>query len=160
MSTRSGDLDPGVAWYLARTEGLDAQGFNRLVNAQSGLLGISETSADMSDLLAREAQDVRAREAVDLFCYQTRKYIGAFATALAGLDTLVFAGGIGEHAAPVRARICEGLEFLGVRLDAQRNAAAAPVISHDASAVTVRVIATDEEQIMAQMACRLLTPVR
>jgi acetate kinase len=114
----------------------------------------------MSDLLAREAQDVRAREAVDLFCYQTRKYIGAFATALAGLDTLVFAGGIGEHAAPVRARICEGLEFLGVRLDAQRNAAAAPVISHDASAVTVRVIATDEEQIMAQMACRLLTPVR
>jgi acetate kinase len=158
MSTRSGDLDPGLAWYLARTESLDARGFNRLVNSESGLLGVSETSPDMQDLLAREAQDERALEAVTLFCYQVKKWIGGFAAALGGLDTLVFAGGIGEHASPVRARICDGLEFLGLELDPVRNAAHEAVISAAASRVVVRVIATDEEQMMAKLVSRLLWP--
>jgi acetate kinase len=143
-------------WYLARTEGLDAQRFNQLVNAESGLLGLSETSPDMRDLLAREATDERARDAVALFCYQVRKWIGAFAAALGGLDTLVFAGGIGEHAAPVRARVCEGLEFLGVVIDASRNAAHARLVSPDAGRVAVRVIPTDEEQMMAQLLAGVL----
>jgi acetate kinase len=151
MSTRSGDLDPGLVWYLARTEGLDAEHFNRMVNLESGLLGVSGTSPDMRDLLAREAADGRARDAVALFCYQARKYIGAYAAALGGLDTLVFAGGIGEHAAAVRARICEGLDFLGVRLDPARNAAHAGLISADGGRVAVRVIPTDEEWMMARL---------
>ena len=123
MSTRSGDLDPGLLWYLARTEGFDAKRFNTMVNFQSGLLGVSETSSDMRDLLDRETRDVRAAEAVALFCYQVKKWIGAFAAALGGLDTLVFAGGIGENAPPIRARICDGLEFLGIELEkkAQRR---------------------------------------
>ena len=158
MSTRSGDLDPGLAWYLARTEGLDPQGFNRLVNSESGLLGVSETSSDMQDLLARETQDVRALEAIALFCYQVKKCIGGFAAALGGLDSLLFSGGIGEHAAPVRARICEGLEFLGIELDSRRNAGNESVISSASSRVVVRVIATDEEQTMASLVCRLLWP--
>jgi len=152
MSTRSGDLDPGLGWYLARIEGLDPKGFHHMVNSESGLLGISETSSDMRDLLQREATDERAREAVTLFCYQTRKWIGAFAAALGGLDTLVFSGGIGEHAAPVRARICAGLEFLGVRIDALRNDRHADIISVADGPVAVRVIPTDEEQLMAQLA--------
>jgi acetate kinase len=156
MSTRSGDLDPGIVWYLARTEGLDAKRFNQLVNAESGLLGLSETSPDMRDLLAREATDQRAHDAVELFCYQVRKWIGAFAAALGGLDTLVFAGGIGEHAAPVRARVCEGLDFLGLAVDASRNAAHARLISADVSRVAVRVIPTDEEQMMAQLVVGVL----
>ena len=158
MSTRSGDLDPGLVWYLARTEGLDARGFNRMINTQSGLLGVSETSADMRDLLAREEADVRAREAIALFCYQVRKWIGAFAAALNGLDTLVFAGGIGEHAAPVRARICEGLEFLGIEIDPARNAAHAPLISSSSGRVAVRVIPTDEERMIAQLVTAELWP--
>ena len=109
MSTRSGDLDPGLVWYLARTEKMGAKQFNEMVNFQSGLLGISETSSDMRDLLERETQDVRAAEAIAVFCYQIKKWIGAFAAALGGLDTLVFAGGIGENAPAVRARICDGL---------------------------------------------------
>jgi acetate kinase len=156
MSTRSGDLDPGIVWYLARTEGLDAQHFNQLVNAESGLLGLSETSPDMRDLLAREATDERARDAVALFCYQVRKWIGGFAAALGGIDTLVFAGGIGEHAAPVRSRVCEGLEFLGISVDEARNAAHARLISKDDGRVAVRVIPTDEEQMMAQLVAGVL----
>ncbi|NNJ11353.1 acetate/propionate family kinase [Chloroflexales bacterium ZM16-3] len=156
MSTRSGDLDPGLIWYLARTEHMTAKQFNEMVNFQSGLLGVSETSSDMRDLLGREAQDVRAAEAINLFCYQVKKWIGAFAAALGGLDTLVFAGGIGENAPIVRARICAGLEFLGVELDAPRNAAQAGVISTDASRVTVRVMHTDEESMIAKLVCRVL----
>ena len=158
MSTRSGDLDPGLAWYLARTESLGARAFNRMVNAESGLLGLSETSPDMQDLLARETQDVRALEAIALFCYQVKKCIGGFAAALGGLDSVVFAGGIGEHSATVRARICDGLGFLGVELDSARNAAHEPVISAAAGRVVVRVIPTDEERMMAKMVCRLLWP--
>ena len=112
MSTRSGDLDPGLVWYLARTEKMGAKQFNEMVNFQSGLLGVSETSSDMRDLLKRETQDVRAAEAIAVFCYQIKKWIGAFAAALGGLDTLVFAGGIGENAPAVRARICDGLDSL------------------------------------------------
>jgi acetate kinase len=156
MSTRSGDLDPGLFWYLARTEGLDAKRFNEMVNFHSGLLGVSETSSDMRDLLDREAKDVRAAEAVALFCYQVKKWIGAFAAALGGLDTLVFAGGVGEHAPTVRARICDGLGFLGIELDEGRNAANDGVISGPARPVVVRVIRTDEERMIAEMVCRVL----
>jgi len=156
MSTRSGDLDPGLVWYLARTEQMTGKQFHEMIHHQSGLLGVSEISPDMRDLLAREAKDVRAAEAVALFCYQTRKWIGAFAAALGGLDTLVFAGGIGENAFQVRARVCRGLQFLGIHLDARRNKAAAPVISTTASRVTVRVIRTDEEVTIAKAVCRVL----
>jgi acetate kinase len=156
MSTRSGDLDPGLVWYLARTEKLSAKQFNEMVNAQSGLLGISETSSDMRDLLDREAHDVRAAEAVALFCYQVKKWIGAFAAALGGLDTLVFAGGIGEHAPKVRARICDGLGFLGIELEENQNAANEGVISKPVSRVAVRVIRTDEERVIAEAVCRVL----
>jgi acetate kinase len=110
----------------------------------------------MRDLLAREAKDVRAAEAVALFCYQVKKWIGAYAAVLGGLDTLVFTGGIGENAFPVRARICDGLQFLGLRLDANRNKTSAPVISTRASRVTVRVIRTDEEVTIARTVCRVL----
>ena len=156
MSTRSGDLDPGLVWYLARTEGLDAKRFNEMVNSESGLLGVSETSSDMRDLLERESQDVRAAEAVALFCYQVKKWIGAFAAALGGLETLIFAGGIGENAPAVRTRICDGLGFLGIRLDEKRNAANEGVISAPAGAVTVRVMHTDEELMIAETVCRVL----
>jgi acetate kinase len=127
-----------------------------MVHHQSGLLGVSKISPDMRDLLAREAKDVRAAEAVALFCYQVKKWIGAFAAALGGLNTLVFTGGIGENAFPVRARICDGLEFLGIRLDARKNEASAPVISARASRVMVRVIRTDEEVTIARTVCRVL----
>jgi len=150
MSTRTGDLDPGVAPYLARTGHMTTSQFYEMVNHESGLLGVSETSSDMRDLLNGEKQDVRAAEAVALFCYQAKKWIGSFAAALDGLDTLVFAGGIGENAPTVRARICEGLGFLGVELDEARNAQAAGVISTEASRVTVRVIRTDEEMMIAR----------
>jgi len=157
MSTRSGDLDPGLIWYLARTEQMSAARFNEMVNFHSGLLGVSETSSDMRDLLEHEAEDVRAAEAVSLFCYQVKKWIGAFAAALGGLDTLVFAGGIGENAAPVRARICNGLEFLGIELEEKRNAANAGVISAASSRVAVRVMRTDEELMIAKTVCRVLS---
>ncbi len=156
MSTRSGDLDPGLVWYLARTENRSAKEFNEMVNFQSGLLGVSETSSDMHDLLEHEAQDVRAAEAVALFCYQVKKWIGAFAAALGGLDTLVFAGGIGENAPAVRARICDGLGFLGIELEEKRNAANEGVISAAAGRVAVRVIYTDEELMIARTVCRVL----
>ncbi len=154
MSTRSGDLDPGLAPYLARTEKMTTQQFYEMVNHKSGLLGISETSSDMRDLLDREKRDVRAAEAVALFCYQAKKWIGAYAAALGGLDTLVFAGGIGENSPVVRARICEGLKFLGIELDKSRNAKTAAVISKNSSRVTVRVIRTDEELMIARSVLR------
>jgi acetate kinase len=156
MSTRSGDLDPGLAWYMARTEGMTAKQFNEMVNFQSGLLGISETSSDMRDLLKCETQDTRAAEAVALFCYQVKKSVGALAAALNGLDTLVFAGGIGENAPTVRSRICDGLGFLGIELDEKRNVANAGVISSDTSRISVRVIPTDEEWMIANTICRVL----
>ena len=156
MSTRSGDLDPGLAPYLARTEKMTTQQFYKMVNHESGLLGVSETSSDMRDLLNREKRDVRAAEAVALFCYQAKKWIGAYAAALGGLHTLVFAGGIGENAPVIRARICDGLDFLGIELDKSRNAKTAAVISRNSSRVTVRVIRTDEELMIARSVGRVL----
>jgi acetate kinase len=156
MSTRSGDLDPGLLWYFARTENMSPKQFNEMVNFKSGLLGVSETSSDMHDLLAGEARDARAAEAVALFCYQVRKWIGAFAAALGGLDTLVFAGGIGENAPTVRARICDGLGFLGIVLDPRRNAKHEPLISSGAGRVKVRVIRTDEELMIAKSVMTIL----
>ncbi len=156
MSSRSGDLDPGLVSYLARTEQMSATEFQEMVNHASGLLGVSETSSDMRDLLDRETQDVRAAEAVALFCYQAKKWIGAFAGALGGLDTLVFAGGIGESAPLIRERICDGLGFLGIELNQQRNAQNAPLISLDAGRVKVRVIRTDEELMIASSTTRVL----
>ena len=156
MSTRSGDLDPGLAPYLARTDHVTTKQFYEMVNHKSGLLGVSETSSDMRDLLALEPHDVRAAEAVALFCYQAKKWIGAFTAALGGLDTFVFAGGIGENAPPVRTRICEGLKSLGIELDESRNAVTAAVISTEASRATVRVIRTDEELMIARSVSRIL----
>ena len=156
MSTRSGDLDPGLGWYLSRVEQVTARQFHEMINHESGLLGISETSSDMRELLAREKLDVRAAEAVTLFCYQTKKWICSMAGALGGLDTLVFAGGIGEHAPEVRQRICTGLEFLNIKLDAQRNADNADLISANDAGVSVRVIPTDEEWIIAKTVCQVL----
>jgi acetate kinase len=156
MSTRSGDLDPGLVWYLARTADISPKQFNEMVNFQSGLLGVSETSSDMQDLLGREAEDARAAEAVDLFCYQVKKWIGAFAAALGGVDTLIFAGGIGENSPPVRRRICAGLGFLGIELDETKNLAGAAVISPAGGRVAVRVMHTDEERMIADIVCRVL----
>jgi acetate kinase len=156
MGTRSGDLDPGVLLYLLEEKGLTPPELDKLVNRHAGLLGVSETSADMHDLLDREADDGRAAEAISLFCYRAKKFLGALAAALGGLDTLVFTGGIGEHAARARWRICEGLEFLGIRLDSDRNAAHASVISSDGNPVTVRVIRTDENLMIARHTRRLI----
>ncbi len=156
MSTRSGDLDPGLVWFLAKTEQLDAKKWNELVNFQSGLLGISETTPDMRELCEREVRDVRAAEAIGFFCYQIKKWIGAFAAALGGLDTLVFSGGIGENAPTVRSRACEGLGFLGLELDETRNKTNRGQISTDSSQVVVRVIPTDEEQMIARIVYRVL----
>jgi acetate kinase len=156
MSTRSGDIDPGLLWYLARTEHMSAKQFNEMVNFQSGLLGVSETSSDMHDLLACEARDARAAEAVALFCYQVRKWIGAFAAAMGGVDTVIFAGGIGEKAATIRGRICSGLEFLGIEVDPERNAKHASWISTGTGRVKVRVIHTDEEVMIAKSVAHVL----
>jgi acetate kinase len=155
MSTRTGDLDPGLVYYLARTERMTAAQFQKMVNHESGLLGVSGTSADLRDLLAREAGDARAADAVNLFCYQAKKWIGSFAAALGGLDTIVFAGGIGENAPLIRARICDGLGFLGVDLSQGRNAKNASLISRDAGRVKVRVIRTDEELMIARSVTRV-----
>jgi acetate kinase len=156
MGTRPGDLDPGVAWYIMKSENLTPKQFNQIINHESGLLGISETSSDMQDLLAKENDDIRAAEAVGLFCYQAKKWIGSFAAALGGLDTLVFAGGIGEKSPVIRSRICDGLGILGIELDEKRNMIAAPVISTDAGQVTVRIIHTDEELMIAKTISQIL----
>lgn len=156
MGTRTGDLDPGLVTYLARAERLSPEQLDELLTGRSGLLGLSETTADMRELLANEQADPRCRLAVAIFCYQIKKWIGAFAAALGGLDTLVFAGGIGEHAPSIRARICEGLDFLGVRIDGARNATNASVISAGSGRVVVRVIPTNEEIMIARATYRLL----
>jgi acetate kinase len=154
MGTRSGDLDPGVVLYLQNEDGVSVAAVSRLVNHEAGLLGLSGITSDMQELLA--SSDSRAREAVDVFCYHVKKTIGAYVAVLGGLDTLVFTGGIGEHAAPVRQRIAEGLESFGVRLDAARNTANADVISDPGASVTVRVVATDEELMIARHVTDLL----
>lgn len=156
MGTRSGDLDPGLLMHLARTEGMTPERFERMINKESGLLGLSETSGDVRDLLGREGSDPRAREALAIFCYQARKWIGALAAALGGLDTLIFSGGIGENAVPLRARICEGLGFLGIALDAEANARGDGLISDAGAPVAVRVLRTDEELYIARAVTQFL----
>lgn len=158
MSTRAGDLDPGLVLYLAQREGMDARGFDRMVNHESGLLGVSGSSSDVRDLLAREGQDNRAAVAIALFCYQIRKSIGAFAAAMGGIDTLVFSGGIGENAPIIRERVCADLEFLGISVDSQRNAACTFLIS--TGAVAVHVIPTDEEAVIVAAVRDILTKER
>ncbi len=156
MASRTGDLDPGLLVYMIRNEGMNADQLEDLVNRRSGLRGVSDGSPDMRDLLARQGDDPRCAEAVALFCYQARKWIGAMTAALGGLDTLVFAGGIGEYATEVRWRICADLGFLGVHLNEAQNAANAPRISSDDSPAVVRVIRTDEESMIARTVVRLL----
>jgi acetate kinase len=156
MGTRTGDLDPGAAWYLMQQEKLTPKKFNHLINHESGLLGISETNSDMRALMKIEASDNRAKEAVELFCYQTKKWIGSFAAALGGLEVLVFSGGIGEHSPEVRSKICDGLAFLGIELDEIKNRNNEPVISTESGKVTVRVIKTNEELMIAKMVCNVL----
>jgi acetate kinase len=150
MSTRSGDLDPGVIVYLLKDKGMNAGALNRLVNKQSGLIGVSGTSADMQELLAREQADAAAAAAVELFCYEAKKFLGALAAVLGGLDTLVFTGGIGENAPVIRERICRGMEFLGIHIDTERNARNEAVISADRGPTAVRVMRTNEELMIAR----------
>ena len=156
MGSRCGDLDPGIATYLARIEGMRSRQIDHLLSHESGLLGVSETSSDMQVLLGQESEDVRAAEAVELFCYQARKWVGAYSAVLEGLDTLVFSGGIGENSAVVRARICSGLAFLGIDIDPLGNAAHRDIISVAGAKVTVRVIRTNEELMIAQSVRQLL----
>jgi acetate kinase len=156
MSTRTGDLDPGLIYYLARTAKMTPSQFQHMVSHESGLLGVSQRSSDMRDLLAAEAKDVQVAEAIELFCYQARKWIGSFAAVMGGLDTLVFAGGVGENAAVIRQRICRDLTFLGIELDRPRNSKHASLISRDSGRVKVRVIRTDEEQVIARLVSKLL----
>ena len=150
MSSRSGDLDPGVLTYLATLKHMSAEQLSHMVGFESGLLGISEKTSDMKELLDLEAEDPHAKEAIDIFCYHVRKYIGAYAAALGGLNSLVFSGGIGEVSAPIRARICEGLEFLGVSLDESRNRTNQERISRDGAGVGVHVLASNEALMIAQ----------
>ncbi len=157
MGTRSGDIGPGALIYLIEERKMTPQAVNRLINRQSGLLGVSGTSEDMKDLLEREAADPYAAEAIELFCYRAKKYLGAYAAALGGLDILIFTGGIGEHAAAIRERIAAGLGFLGIKIDSARNRASAPVISADDSQVKVRVLTSDENLIIARHTARLIT---
>jgi acetate kinase len=156
MGTRAGDIDPGLIAYIAARDAMTARRLNEFVAHECGLLAVSETSSDMRKLMTMEQTDVRAAEAVDLFCYQTKKWIGAFAAALGGIDTLVFSGGIGEHNTQVRARICAGLQYLGIEIDDAKNAAHAALISNSQGHVKVRVINTDEEFIIARAVSRVL----
>ncbi len=156
MATRPGDLDPGLLVYLMRQEKMSPDDMDDFISRRCGLLAVSQTSADMRDLLAARATDPRAAEAVDLFCYQAKKHLCALTATLAGLDTLVFAGGIGEHAPEVRAGICEGLDFLGLKLDQSKNASGYDIISASDSHVTVRIIPTDEEIVIARLVRSLL----
>jgi len=150
MSTRSGDVDPGLLLYLLSQEKMSAKAAAALLNKQSGLLGVSTTTGDMRALLEKAKQDLHAAEAIALFCYRAKKYIGAYAAVLGGLDALIFTGGIGERAPAIREKICSGLEFLGIRLDAAQNAANAQVISTTASRVNIRVIQTNEDLMIVQ----------
>jgi acetate kinase len=155
MATRSGDLDPGILIHLARTERTSVDALEEMLSKRAGLLGVSGVSADMRELLAREKTHAASADGIALFCHSVRKSIGALAATLDGVDTLVFSAGIGERAPLVRARISEGLTHLGVEIDAAKNDANAPVISSDTSRCTVRVMATDEESIIARETQRL-----
>ncbi len=150
MGTRSGDLDPGILLYLMDEKGYDARQLERLLHHRSGLLGVSGISSDMKSLLEKQATEPHASQAIELFCYTARKHIGALSTTIGGIDTLVFTGGIGERAAPVRWMICHGLDYLGIRLDPEKNDLHADIISMDNGPCTVRVIHTNEDLMIAR----------
>jgi acetate kinase len=150
MSTRTGDLDPGVLLYMARRKRYDAANIERVVTRESGLLAVSGSSDDMQALLAERATDSRAALAVEMFCYQARKQIGAFAAALGGLETLIFTGGIGERSAAIRAEICAGLDHLHLDIDPISNDRHAPILSSPDSVCTVRVVPTNENLMIAR----------
>jgi len=154
MGTRAGSLDPGVLLYLMDNQHMDAKALTRLLYQESGLLGVSGISSDMRVLLASER--VEAREAVELFCYRIGREIGSLAAALGGVDALVFTGGIGEHAAPVRQKVCEAARWLGVEVDAEANSANAECISAAAAKVRVLVLPTNEEWIIARHTAALV----
>jgi acetate kinase len=156
MGTRSGDLDPGILIYLMEEKGYDANQFNKLLNHRSGLIGVSGISSDMKTLLEQRDSDPHAAQAIDMYCYQARKAIGALSATLGGLDGLVFTGGIGERADTVRAMICQGLDYLGIRLDSARNARHARIVSPDGAPCAVRVIPTNEDMVIARHTRRLL----
>jgi acetate kinase len=155
MSTRPGDLDPGVAWYMMQKDELTINEFNELINHRCGLLGVSESSADMQELLKQEIADTKAAEAVALFCYHVKKSIGAYCAALGGLETLVFTGGVGENSPIIRSRVCQGLQCLGIDMEENKNEENEVVISSGKSTVTVYAIPTDEESMIAKMTCHL-----
>jgi acetate kinase len=155
MGTRSGDLDPGLLLHLLQGEQYAPEGLEHLINHQSGLLGVSGLSSDMRHLLGASRDDVRAGLAVEMFCYEIRKSLGSMAAVLGGLDLLIFAGGIGEHAAPVRAKICAGLEHLGILLDLDANQRSDSKISSALSKCSVRVIESDEDLQIARHSYRL-----
>lgn len=156
MSTRAGDLDPGLGMYLFKTEGMDPVAYNDLINFKSGLQGVSGATPDMKKLLEVENDDVNAKTAIDLFCYSIKKSIGSLSTALGGLDTLVFTGGMGENSSVIRQRICAGLDFLGLDIDKPRNSNNNGIISAEHSRVTVRVIHTDECLAIARLSWGLI----
>ena len=156
MATRSGDVDPGALLYLFENEKLSAEDMSALLNKESGLLGVSGSTGDMKELVDKIDQDPRAAEAVNLFSYRAKKYSGAYAAALGGLDVFVFTGGIGERAPAIRKRICDGLDFLGIRLDSTANEANAPLISAAQSRVKVRVIKTNEDLMIVRHVASLL----
>jgi acetate kinase len=151
MGTRSGDIDPGFLYYLMQEEKLSPLKINVLLNHESGLLGISETSSNMRELLKKQDTDSRASEAIALFCYQTKKCIGAYAAALGGIDTLIFSGGIGEHTPQIRTQICDTLKFLGIEIDENKNKNNADIISLPDAKVTIRVMHTNEELMIAKL---------
>jgi acetate kinase len=150
MGTRPGDIDPGLLVYLMRVQKMSPDQMDQFISQQCGLQGLSETTSDMRDLLNRQANDPKAADAVNLFVYQAKKFLGALCAVLGGLDTVIFSGGIGEHSPQIRAAICNGLDSLGISFDPQKNTTNADIISTDQSRVTVRVIPTDEEIIIAQ----------
>jgi acetate kinase len=156
MGTRSGDLDPGLIVYLINQQGYDGQRLERLVYHQSGLLGVSGISSDVKTLLEKRTVEPNAALALEMFCYQMRKHIGALAAVLGGLDLLVFTGGIGERAAPVRLEVCRGLEHVGIKLDKQRNEVHADPISSPNSTCIVRVIPANEDLMIARHTHRVI----
>lgn len=165
MGTRSGDLDPAIIEFVAAKEGLSAQEVETLLNKQSGLLGLSGLTNDMRELLdeARESDDRRAKLAIEIFCYRARKYIGSYLAAMNGADAVVFTGGIGENSAEVRAKICDGLAWLGLELDSERNLVLTGglegVISTDSSRLAAYVIPTNEELLIARDTVRVVSGV-
>jgi acetate kinase len=158
MSTRSGDLDPGLYPYLARTEGMTPERWNQMVNSDSGIRGLSGSNQSVQEMVEFKGEDHAADLALRVFVYHVRKTIGAYAAALGGVDVLAFSGGIGENSSSIRASICSELQFLGIELDSRRNSKSGPVISSDGARVQVRVVRTDEELQIARSTRQLVGP--